>query len=122
MIMAFPTGVHLIYSAHVNRFEEQLANYKLYLQRGQLITLQLNVGRKCNQACRHCHVDAAPWRSEMINECIAQKICEWITANKPQIMDITGGAPELSGHFQLLVETSRQAGCEVIDRCNLTIP
>jgi radical SAM/Cys-rich protein len=105
----------------VNRFKEQLDNYKLDLHRGRLITLQLNVGRKCNQACRHCHVDAAPWRSEMLDESTARRICEWITINKPQVIDITGGAPELSEHFRLLVETSRKAGCEVIDRCNLTI-
>ena len=57
----------------------------------------------------------------MLDESTAHQICEWITTHTPQIVDITGGAPELSDHFRLLVETSRQAGCEVIDRCNLTI-
>ncbi len=105
----------------MNRFKEQLVHHKIHLQREQLITLQLNVGRKCNQACRHCHVDAGPNRNEMINETVAQTVCEWITAHTPQIVDITGGAPELSQHFPQLVETSCKAGCEVIDRCNLTI-
>ncbi|MCH2378953.1 MAG: radical SAM protein, partial [Pedosphaera sp.] len=57
----------------------------------------------------------------MLDESTAHQICEWITTHTPQIVDITGGAPELSDHFRLLVETSRHAGCEVIDRCNLTI-
>ena len=51
----------------MNRFDQKLAEHCLTLRRGQLHTLQLNIGRKCNQACRHCHVDAAPWRTEMID-------------------------------------------------------
>jgi len=57
----------------------------------------------------------------MLDESTALRICEWIIENPPRVVDITGGAPELCDHFRLLVETSRQAGCEVIDRCNLTI-
>ena len=105
----------------MNRFEEKLAGHNLQLRRETLITLQLNVGRKCNQACRHCHVDAAPWRTEMLDEPTAGRICDWISEHKPQTVDITGGAPELNVNFRWLVETVRQAGCEVIDRCNLTV-
>jgi radical SAM/Cys-rich protein len=107
--------------ALVNRFDEKLGQQDLQMQRGALVTLQLNVGRKCNQACRHCHVDAAPWRTEMLDESTAHRICQWIVKHQPRVVDITGGAPELCDHFRLLVETARQAGCEVIDRCNLTI-
>ena len=57
----------------------------------------------------------------MLDEPTARRICDWISEYKPQTVDITGGAPEMCDHFQLLVETARQAGCEVIDRCNLTI-
>src|SRR6185503_13270466 len=105
----------------VNRFEQRLAAQHLTLRRGALQTLQLNVGRKCNQACRHCHVDAAPWRTEMIDRTTARRVGEWIERHRPPMVDITGGAPELSEHFKYLVETSRAAGSHVIDRNNLTI-
>src|SRR3954451_6717930 len=105
----------------MNGFEERLALHGLSLHRSALATLQINVGRKCNQACRHCHVDAAPWRTEMIEQSAAQRIGEWITRYKPPVVDITGGAPELSDFFRFFVETSRAAGSHVIDRNNLTI-
>ena len=105
----------------VNRFEQRLAGHQLALERAALQTLQLNVGRKCNQACRHCHVDAAPWRTEMMNASTAQRVADWINAYRPPIVDITGGAPELNEHFRFLVEVGRGAGAHVIDRNNLTI-
>jgi radical SAM/Cys-rich protein len=104
-----------------NRFESKLDEHRLVLRRGQLQTLQINVGRKCNQTCRHCHVDAAPWRTEMMPAEIAHHVGEWIREHRPPVVDITGGAPELSEHFRFLVETAREAGCHVIDRNNLTI-
>lgn len=105
----------------MNRFDEVLAGHRLALRRGRLQTLQINVGRKCNQTCAHCHVDAAPWRTEMMSETVAQCVGEWIHAHRPEIVDITGGAPELSEHFRYFVETARANGCHVIDRNNLTI-
>lgn len=105
----------------MNRFEEKLSRHRLNLRRGRLQTLQINVGRKCNQICRHCHVDAGPWRKEMMPASVAQRVAEWIRKHPPQTVDITGGAPELSAHFRFLVETGREAGCHVIDRNNLTI-
>lgn len=105
----------------MNPFEQKLAEYRLTLSRASLQTLQINVGRKCNQACRHCHVDAAPWRTEMIDETTARRIGAWIQQHCPPVVDITGGAPELSEHFCYLVETARAAGAHVIDRNNLTI-
>ncbi|MEW6306449.1 MAG: arsenosugar biosynthesis radical SAM (seleno)protein ArsS [Verrucomicrobiota bacterium] len=103
------------------QFEAKLAQHGLILRRTRLQTLQLNVGRKCNQACRHCHVDAAPWRTEMVDEPTARRIAGWIRRHRPPVVDITGGAPELSKHFRFLVETARAAGAHVIDRNNLTI-
>ena len=105
----------------MNRFQERLAEHGLKLNRGALQTLQINVGRKCNQACRHCHVDAAPWRTEMMDHNIAERIGAWIHQHRPAIVDITGGAPELNENFRYLVETARSAGSHVIDRSNLTI-
>jgi radical SAM/Cys-rich protein len=105
----------------VNCFEQTLAEHHLVLRRAPLQNLQINVGRKCNQACRHCHVDAAPWRTEMIDGATAQRIGAWIQQHRPPVVDITGGAPELSEHFKYFVETGRAAGAHVIDRNNLTI-
>jgi len=102
-------------------FDATLAARGLNLRRGRLQTLQLNVGRKCNQACRHCHVDAAPWRTEMLERATFDRIAGWIREHRPPVVDITGGAPELSEFFRPLVEVSREAGSHVIDRNNLTI-
>src|SRR5436190_20218904 len=105
----------------MNQFEQKLTDCDLALRRQALQTLQINVGRKCNQACRHCHVDAAPWRTEMIDEATAHRIGAWIQQHRPEIVDITGGAPELSEFFCYFVETARACGAHVIDRNNLTI-
>ena len=105
----------------MNRFDQMLAEHQLSLRRGGLQVLQLNIGRKCNQACRHCHVDAAPWRTEMIEGETARRIGAWIEEHCPPIVDITGGAPELSEFFGYFVETARASGSHVIDRNNLTI-
>ena len=61
------------------------------------------------------------WRSEMMDATTAHRIFEWIERYPPKVVDITGGAPELSAFFQPLVKVSRGAGCRVIDRNNLTI-
>ncbi len=105
----------------MNSFDRQLAAHRLALTRTGVRTLQINVGRKCNQTCRHCHVDAAPWRTEMMDATVAARVCDWIRANRPAVVDITGGAPELSEHFRTFVEVARGTGCHVIDRNNLTI-
>ncbi|EEF59970.1 arsenosugar biosynthesis radical SAM (seleno)protein ArsS [Pedosphaera parvula] len=105
----------------MNVFEQKLAELQLTLRRDALQTLQINVGRKCNQACRHCHVDAAPWRTEMMDETTAHRLGEWIEKYCPAIVDITGGAPEISEFFKYFVEKAVANGAHVIDRNNLTI-
>jgi radical SAM/Cys-rich protein len=105
----------------MNRFDQKLAENNLSLRRARIETLQVNVGRKCNQACRHCHVDAGPWRTEMISAETAHRVADWIEKHRPAIVDITGGAPELSEHFRFLVRAARNAGSRVMDRNNLTI-
>ena len=105
----------------INRFDEKITKHSIRLDRRELETLQINVGRKCNQACRHCHVDAAPWRTEMMDETTANKVIEWIKEHRPKNVDITGGAPEISNHFRRFVTESKSAGCHVMDRNNLTI-
>lgn len=105
----------------MNLFERKLAASRQILTRERLQTLQINVGRKCNQTCQHCHVDASPWRKEMMPETVAYRVGRWIREHRPEVVDITGGAPELSDHFHFFVETAREVGCHVIDRNNLTI-
>ncbi len=83
--------------------------------------LQVNVGKLCNQTCRHCHVDAGPDRREaMTRETMAQCV-EALRATAISTVDITGGAPELNPNFRWLVEQCRALDRHVIDRCNLTV-
>src|SRR6185503_12356652 len=83
--------------------------------------LQVNVGRKCNQTCRHCHVDAGPDRTEVMPDAVLDRCLEVIESTGIPTVDITGGAPELHPRWRELVVRARAAGREVIDRCNLTI-
>ena len=91
------------------------------IKRDYLETLQINIGYKCNQACSHCHVDAGPNRTEMMNDRIINLIPKVIKANNIKMLDITGGAPELHPKFKQLVREVRSMNVEVMDRCNLTI-
>ena len=91
------------------------------VKRRSLKTLQVNLGYRCNQSCNHCHVNAGPFRTEMMSNELIELIPKVLHKQKISILDITGGAPELHKGFNKLVETSRKAGVEVIDRCNLTI-
>lgn len=102
-------------------FQDKLAERETPLKRGDFHTLQINVGRKCNQTCTHCHVDASPWRTEMMDEECAHKVGAWIRKYKPAVVDITGGAPEISEFFRYFVEVGKEVGAHVIDRNNLTI-
>ena len=85
-------------------------------------TLQVNVGKLCNQTCTHCHVDAGPTRTEIMTRETADAVLD-VVRRYPELhtMDITGGAPEMNPHFEYLVERCRALGRHVIDRCNLTV-
>jgi radical SAM/Cys-rich protein len=91
------------------------------LTRKAIDTLQVNLGYKCNQSCLHCHVNAGPNRTEMMDGATADVVLQVIAARGIQTLDLTGGAPELSPHFRRLVVAARLMGVRVIDRCNLTI-
>ncbi|MBI1396253.1 MAG: radical SAM/Cys-rich domain protein [Betaproteobacteria bacterium] len=91
------------------------------IRRHKLVTLQVNVGYRCNQACLHCHVNASPDRKEMMGAEVAEEVLDYLRASGAEVLDITGGAPELNPHFRRLVEAARGMGRHVIDRCNLTI-
>jgi radical SAM/Cys-rich protein len=91
------------------------------LRPGRLDVLQLNVGRLCNQTCRHCHVDAGPDRREQMSQATMQQCLSVLDRTAIATVDITGGAPELNPHFRWLVEQCVARGRHVIDRCNLTV-
>src|SRR5262245_57224884 len=92
------------------------------LRRAAPNTLQVNVGKRCDLACHHCHVEAGPKRSEAMDAATAGRVIAVLAAN-PGIgtLDLTGGAPELNANFRDLVRAARALGREVIDRCNLTV-
>jgi radical SAM/Cys-rich protein len=91
------------------------------LQRDKLETLQINMGYRCNQQCLHCHVNAGPKRTEMMDHATVDAVLAFIDKQNIRTIDLTGGAPELNEHFRYLVESARQRGVIVIDRCNLSI-
>ena len=91
------------------------------IQRGQLTTLQVNLGYRCNQACSHCHVNAGPTRTESMDRATLALVPKVLQARGISCLDLTGGAPELHPHFRALVAEVRAMGVAVIDRCNLTI-
>jgi radical SAM/Cys-rich protein len=92
------------------------------LVRGAVTTLQLNVGRRCDLACHHCHVEAGPKRTEALDERGAERVLALLEAHPGAgLLDLTGGAPELNPFFRPLVSGARRLGRRVIDRCNLTV-
>lgn len=113
-----------ISDAKFPRFSDKLANQgHRPFKPTEIEVFQLNIGKLCNQACAHCHVDAGPDKKvenmdrETLEQCLAM-IREIPTI---QVVDITGGAPEMNPHFRWFVEECTKMGKRVIDRCNLTI-
>ncbi len=98
------------------------AESPVQLRRASVTTLQVNLGKVCNQACLHCHVEAGPKRTETMSREIAEKVIALLaSSSRVTTLDITGGAPELNANFRWMVTEARKLGRQVIDRCNLTI-
>jgi radical SAM/Cys-rich protein len=92
------------------------------LRRGSLTTVQLNIGKKCDLACHHCHVESGPNRTEAMGRRAAERVLELLECDAGvELLDLTGGAPELNENFRFLVAGARALGRRVIDRCNLTV-
>ena len=103
-------------------FETYLQQQGMQLNRSNLHTLQVNIGKKCNQACQHCHVEAGPRRTEMMELKTVVRIIKLLENSASiETLDITGGAPELNPHFKYLASQARKLNKRVIDRCNLTV-
>ena len=103
-------------------FARTLREHRLALPRKPLEILQVNVGKLCDLACQHCHVEAGPKRTEIMQATTVERILQ-LLADAPAVhtLDLTGGAPELNPHFRTLVREARALGKTVIDRCNLTV-
>ena len=103
-------------------FEEKLIQIgRSPLRATGVETLQVNVGKICNQTCRHCHVDAGPTRTESMTREMAELVVGVLDRHEIPNVDITGGAPELNPNFDYLVREARKRGRHVMDRCNLTV-
>lgn len=103
-------------------FESRLSQAGLSpLHATGITVLQLNVGKLCNQTCRHCHVDAGPDRTESMSKETAELCIAALATTDIPTVDITGGAPELNPNFRWLVEQAHALGRHVMDRCNLSI-
>ncbi len=83
--------------------------------------LQVNMGRYCNQACIHCHVEAGPTRKEMMSRENVEAVLGFLARSEIPTLDVTGGAPELHPDFDYLVAAARRLGRRAMDRCNLTV-
>ena len=103
-------------------FEAQLRARNIELPVLSIDTMQINLTKTCNQACRHCHVDSSPARTEALSDAGIEQ-CLKILAAYPQIrtLDLTGGAPELHPGFESLVQRARALGRHVMVRHNLTV-
>ncbi|MEE9452044.1 MAG: arsenosugar biosynthesis radical SAM (seleno)protein ArsS [Gammaproteobacteria bacterium] len=103
-------------------FTAKLKQHDLQVDRKLIDVLQINVGKKCNQACHHCHVDAGPKRTEQMSKAIFDQLLTLLKDNIDlHTIDLTGGAPELNSNFRYFVSEARALGKHVIDRCNLTV-
>jgi len=102
-------------------FEDALADSGLFpLRPTRIEILQINVGKRCNQTCRHCHVDAGPDRTEVMPRAVIDAVFHFIQTSGVRVLDITGGAPELHPDFREIVARAAHLGVHVMHRCNLT--
>ncbi|MDD5730760.1 MAG: arsenosugar biosynthesis radical SAM protein ArsS [Candidatus Omnitrophica bacterium] len=108
----------------MNAFLNVLEKYDIprdALKRGNLNTLQVNLGNLCNQSCRHCHIGASPEGRSIMPRKVADSILSFLKRNDIRTLDITGGSPELNPNFDYLVTGARDFVRELIVRSNLTV-
>ncbi|MCB1171280.1 MAG: arsenosugar biosynthesis radical SAM protein ArsS, partial [Leptospiraceae bacterium] len=103
-------------------FEDRLReNQRFPLQPEGIEIFQMNLGKLCNQTCKHCHVDAGPDRTEIMTRQTMEECLEALSTTAIPTVDITGGAPEINTDFRWLVEELRKMNRHVMVRCNLTV-
>ena len=96
-------------------------NGKDFNRRGIARSWQVNMGKYCNLACIHCHVESGPNRTELMSRETVDTVLRFLGRTNIPTVDITGGAPELNPTFDYLVESAVGLGRHVMDRCNLTV-
>jgi radical SAM/Cys-rich protein len=101
-------------------FRQTLSRHGLRLERGQTTTLQINVGLFCNQTCRHCHLSAGPGRRENMDLETADQVVGYARRNSFEIIDITGGAPELNPNLVYLIKKLAPLAPRIMVRTNLS--
>jgi len=107
---------------HIPSFESKLKDMGMNsLKPVGIDVFQVNVGKMCNQVCKHCHVDAGPDRKEIMTRETMQQILDAMKGMPVKTVDLTGGAPEMNPDFRWFVEQLSEMGAEIIVRCNLTI-
>ena len=102
-------------------FDENLNAHNLDLRSTAVEILQVNVGKLCNQACKHCHVDASPTRTEIMSRQTIEACLNVLRTCKIPTLDITGGAPELVPDFRYFVTEAKKTVGKIIIRHNLTV-
>ena len=107
-------------SVSVESFRRTLAKHGLRLERAQTNTLQINVGLLCNQVCKHCHLDAGPKRTELMDNETLDQVATYAREVRFATIDITGGAPELHPHLTSMIERLAPIGNRIMVRSNLT--
>ncbi len=117
-IFASPTDQTAI-ASNLLPFDQTLGSP---LTKQPVSVLQINLGRRCNLSCQHCHVEAGPHRTEELSQEVCEQLIEMIHRfEQIKTVDLTGGAPEMNYGFRPLVEAARARGKGVIVRSNLTI-
>jgi radical SAM/Cys-rich protein len=107
---------------NIPSFTKSLKTCGLYPLKPEKIEIfQVNLGKMCNQVCKHCHVDAGPTRKEVMTRETMELCLTLVKKHGFKTVDLTGGAPEMNPHFRWFVQELSSAGAEIIVRCNLTI-
>ena len=104
----------------MNPFLNKLNSHDLYLRRGRTTTLQINVGFLCNMACKHCHVEAGRDRNEVMTRQTMMEVIRFARSNTFEVIDVTGGAPELVPDIEYLLQESSPLASTLMLRTNLT--
>ena len=106
----------------VTRFSEKLKTSNAYpLRSAKVDILQINIGKKCNLSCKHCHVEAGPDRTELMQRRIFEKCYEILENSDVSTIDITGGSPEMNPHIEWFLEKVQPLNRRLIVRSNLII-
>ena len=102
-------------------FYKVLSEHGMNLKHDKPTELQINLGKLCNLACHHCHVDAGPKRTEIMTWETMQKILSWAKEAKIERVDLTGGAPEMIPYFREFCMAFIEMGATITSRCNITV-